>query len=98
LRRGQEFRVWEEVTGQAVICRFGAGLFEQVKQALGRRVLVYGMMISNAIGAPTSIAVEDIELYPSEEELPTIEEISGIVPNLTEGKSLAEYLRDVSDG
>jgi hypothetical protein len=98
LHRAQEFRVWEEGTGRPVVCQFSQSQFEDVRKALGKRVLVHGVLRSNALGHPIIIRVEGIEIYPSEEELPTIEEISGFVPDLTEGKSLAEYMQDLSNG
>ncbi|MDE3019283.1 MAG: hypothetical protein KGO52_08550 [Nitrospirota bacterium] len=49
IHKGNEFRIWEEVSGHPVRCRFSEELFETVKAALGRRVVVEGLVKSNAL-------------------------------------------------
>ncbi len=98
VHQGSEFRVWEEVLGRAVTCRFPKEKLEDVKGVLGKRVLVFGQLQANDKGLPTSIIVEGIEPYPEESELPTIEEMSGLVDNLTGGLSMSEYIEEIRSG
>ncbi len=98
VHRGSEFRVWGEVERRPVTCRFGADLLEQVKGSLGRRVLVYGDVRSNSRGQPTSVIAHGLDPYPEDSELPTIDQMSGIIDDLTDGVSLAEYIEDLRHG
>ena len=93
VHRGTEFRVWEETEGRAVTCRFSLNLLDQVKDALGRRVMVFGEVRSNFRGQPTIIEVQGFEHYPEDSELPTIEEMSGLVEDFTGGMPLGEFLK-----
>lgn len=69
---------------------------ERIKSLLRSRVVVFGMIRSNTSGLPISLEVEDIE--PAEHRmLPTIQEMSGSIKGITEGRSLKEYLEQISD-
>ena len=46
---------------------------------------------------PHEIAVEDLETLPEEHELPTFAELRGAVPNLTQGLTSEEYIRQIRD-
>ncbi len=98
IHHGNEFRVWEEMLGRPVTCRFTKESLEGVLQVLGKRVLVFGQLQANGQGLPTSIIVEGIEPYPDDSELPTIENMSGLIDNLTGGLSLAEYIEEIRNG
>lgn len=92
-----EFRVWSEVTGRPVTCRFSESLFDAVKTALRHKVVVYGLVKWNTLGHPISVSVKDMEKQ-DEERIPTIEELSGIVEDFTEGMSLKDYLEELRNG
>ena len=98
VHRGNEFRVWEELEGYPVTCRFPDTLLERTKDALGRRVLVHGDLKSNFRGQRISVIVHGFEMYPQDSELPTIEQMSGIIEDLTDGVSLGEYIEDIRRG
>lgn len=98
IHSGNEFRVWEEITGYAVTCRFPKHLLQSVKDALGNRVLVYGDVKRNHRGQPILINVHGFESYTEESKLPTIEEMSGLVDDFTDGLSLKEYLGEIRSG
>jgi len=96
VHRGNEFRVWDETTKKPVLSKFRKGELERVKSFLGVRVTVSGILNSNSAGMPVCIAVDEID--PVEQrDLPSIEEMSGLVENFTEGKSLKQYLEDLAD-
>lgn len=98
IHRGNEFRVWEEVSGRPVRCLFAEGMLDSIKKALGKRVLVFGDVRTNHRGEHMSVIVEGYENYPSEEELPTIEEMSGLIDDFTRGLSLGDYIEEIRNG
>ena len=95
---GSEFRVWEEIENRPVTCRFLPDRLELVKTSLGRRVLVYGDLRSNSQGQPTSVIVHGLETYPPDSELPSIEEMSGIIPDFTDQLPLGDYIEHLRHG
>ena len=98
VHRGNEFRVWEELEGRPVTCRFPDILLERAKEALGSRVLVHGDIKSNFRGQRTLVMVHGFEPYPQNSELHTIEQMSGIIDDLTDGMPLGEYIEDIRRG
>lgn len=67
------FNVYDEVTGRAMRCLFPERDQAKVSQALGKRVLVRGVLRSQRIGEFTSMKVESLETFPDPSELPTVE-------------------------
>ncbi len=98
VHKSREFRVWDEFTGRAVTCKFGEALLDQVKKSLKHRVIVYGTVKRNARSRPVYIMVSGIEPQLDESQLPTIEEMSGLVNGMTEGSTLKEHLEDLRGG
>jgi len=92
-----EFRVWSEVTGKPVTCRFDESMFDKVKDRLRHKVTVYGLIKWNALGHPISVSVEGMDLADSDSEM-TIEQVSGAIDDFTEGMTLADYLEDLRNG
>ena len=94
-----EIRVWDENTNIAVRCQYPDGFEENIKNLLRKRVLVGGMVTFNAIGQAVSVRVESITSYRSDDTLPTIEEVSGLLKEPTDEKfTLAEYMEHLRDG
>jgi len=96
IHRDFEFRVWDERTRKPVTCKFGETDLEQVKSLLGSPVTVLGVLTSNSAGAPISIEAEEFS-PATQTKLPTIAEMSGLVHDFTGGKSLKEYMEELSD-
>ncbi len=96
VHNNNEFRVWDENTGKPVRCKFDAAQEEKIKDALRSKVVVSGTIHANNFGVPIYIDVEDIQ-PTSQEVKPTIEEMSGLVDDFTEGKPLRDYLKDIDD-
>lgn len=97
VHRGSEFRVWDERTKKPVRCTFDDKDLAAVKDLLKERVVVYGKLNSNSAGLPISIMADEFEAVPKR-HLPTIEEMSGLVEDFTEGMSLKEYMEILSNG
>lgn len=73
------FRIYDLLTNKSVKCFFPPKFLQTAKDALGRRVSVYGLILSREDGVRVSVEVEDIEIFPNKEQLPTIEEMIGIL-------------------
>ena len=98
VHKSHEFRVWDEFSGRAVTCKFRKEMLDEVKEGLKRRVLVHGTLKRNAQSLPVSITVSEIEAQPDESQLPTIEEMSGLIDDMTGGTTLRGYLEDLRGG
>lgn len=96
VHRHDEFRIWDENTGKPVRCKFDRAYEDKIKDALRSKVVVSGIIHANNFGFPISIDVEDVQPV-SREAKPTIKEMSGLVDDFTEGKSLRDYLKDVDN-
>ena len=96
VHRSNEFKVWDEITHKPITCRFPDSKFEDVRSLLKKRVTVSGILDSNVSGSPISILVEDLSFTP-ERPLPTIDEMCGYVHDFTNGKTLKEYMEELSD-
>jgi hypothetical protein len=96
VHKNYEFRVWDERTRKPVTCKFHPDEINRVKDLLKSRVTVIGTVTSNSAGNPISIVAEEILSAPKK-QLPTIAEMSGLVHDFTNGKSLKEYMEELSD-
>lgn len=74
-----KFSVYEPLTGHRVACHFKPDQLEEIKRAFGRRVAVSGEIFSSASGKRLSVRVEHFEVFPSEEDLPSIDRMIGIL-------------------
>jgi len=79
LSRKPVFRIYDLLTNKSVRCYFYSNSIEEFKDALEKRVSVSGLVKSREDGEKLSIEVEEIEIFPPEDELPTIQEIIGIL-------------------
>lgn len=79
LSRKPIFKIYDLLTNKSVRCFFPSNFLEEIKDALGKRVSVYGLIRSREDGQKVSIEIEEMELFPSEQELPSIEDMIGIL-------------------
>ena len=93
VHRGKEFRVWDENIKRPVRCRFDMRQESRAKDLLGKRVIVTGMIQADRYGQPVAMTVESLD-GAELGNLPTIEEMVGLVPNFTGGLSLKEFFED----
>ena len=92
------FEVFPTIGPKRVVCHFPAHLKEKVKQALERYVCVYGKLrYKHWDRFPHAVDAVDLEIYPPEEELPTLSELRGMAPDLTDGLGEQEFLEKVRD-
>lgn len=93
----QQFNIYDALTGQCIPCYFKPELFEQVRAGLKRRVTVRGLVRYTATGRVTQVFAQEIHLLRDDENLPSIEEMAGVAPNITNGLPLEDYLRRLKD-
>ncbi len=74
--------VWDALTDRQVRCFVRPGLLEEAKAAFGRRVAVTGTIRYRPNGEPVSIEVDSLEVFPGREDLPSAEDVYGILATL----------------
>lgn len=94
VHNGLEFRVWDDETKRPVRCYLHPKQRAQAMELLGVRVLVTGMVKADRYGRALSMQVETFDSVSSPTNLPTIEEMRGLVPDFTGGQSLKDFLED----
>jgi hypothetical protein len=93
VNRGTRLRVSSEITGQGVTCRIrSAKLFEQAKQCLGQRVMVFGRLTFNSMDQPVLMWASGMEACRPKESLPNITSMSGRISTLKGDLNLGEYI------
>lgn len=90
--------VYPTVGIKRVECKFPQDLFEKIKDGIGNYVNVRGKLRYKGIQPfPYSILIEDIEIYPLEKELPTLDELKGIAPDITGELTADEFIRSIRE-
>lgn len=80
----REFVIYDEVTGARIECKFGHRVAtETIGAAIERRVAVTGEIRSREWGEIISVVVarDGFEVIPTDDELPTTEDVLGILAN-----------------
>ncbi len=92
------FGLWESVARRRVECHFPREMLDQVREALGRRVLVSGIVRFGQGDQPLSVQVRRIRVFPAEEQLPSTEQLRGMDPDFTGEADSTTYVRGLYDG
>jgi len=71
--------VWDTIGDRLVRCYVPAEMIDEAKAALDKRVAVAGTIRYRPSGEPVSIDVDSLEVFPPEAELPTADEVYGIL-------------------
>lgn len=95
LRRGRKVSLYDDQTRHAVRCQFPDNLFNTVKDALGRRIRAFGEVTRNRKGQVLSVKIDQIEMLPEVNAVPSVDELAGIAPWYTGRQSTDEYLREM---
>lgn len=99
-RGTRRFNVYHAITQKAVRCNLPEEMEDEVVYNLRqrRRVIVSGLISYNVRGEPLSIAVDHLRVLKEEKELPTIEDILGIAPDITGDLSTEDYIKGLRNG
>lgn len=93
------FTIYPDVGPKRVVCHFEPALMDKAISAIGRRVVVSGLCTYRKFADfPHHIAVSEIEIYGSDDQLPTFDDVRGLAPELTSGSSSEELIREIRDG
>ena len=95
IHRPPRFNIYHVITLRAVRCSLPDDLRGKVVGALGRRVVASGEVSYNAKDEPISVRVGELEMIPTEDELPTIEEFIGSDPEFSGDMTTGEYIRQI---
>ena len=88
------FWLYPEIGPRKVQCIFPEKLLEPAKMALGQRVEVMGVFRYKVNAPYPHLAeVNDMTVFPPNDELPTFKDLFGIDPQITNGLSCEDYIR-----
>lgn len=92
------FRIYPVVGPNRVTCHFPEEMRGKAVQAVDETVVVYGELQYKANAPfPDEIDVDDMEVIPPDDELPSLSDLRGAQPDATGGKSSVEFVREVRD-
>jgi hypothetical protein len=89
------FTVYHAISRHSIRCKFNPNQLVVVKDALGRRVIVSGIVYFNYKHEPIRVELEDLAILPREEELPSPSKMRGISPDFTAELTTEEYIRSL---
>lgn len=93
------FVVYESLFGKAVTCEFhGLEILEKVKESLGRRVRVRGIVSRNSRSEPRSVRLEtesDFQVFERDLKVLPFRLLGGTDPNFTGGLGTEEHIRRI---
>lgn len=92
------FTIYPDVGAPKISCHLRQEIVEKAISALRRRVAVSGLAQYRKYSPyPHRIAVEQIDIFGPEEELPTFDHLKGIAPDSTGSLSSEDYVREMRD-
>lgn len=92
------FRIYPYAGPTSVICRFKQKHLDEAKDAIGRAVCVYGILRYQPMANwPHEILVDEIEVFPPDDELPTFENLKGLAPLATGDQRSEDFVKDLRD-
>jgi len=77
--QGLHFQIYEFVHNRAIKCLMDERLVQKALGAFNKRVSVYGIIKYSKGGIPGSIHVQDLRIFKDEEELPSANDVLGIL-------------------
>lgn len=96
LHRGPRIFVYHHITHRAIKCTFDREMIEEVKTALGKRVVASGIVHYNRQGDPLRVEMEQLRVI-GQGYLPTTAELTGSM-EWPEDISTDDYIRSIRGG
>jgi len=90
------FSVRDRLSGRPIRCTVPRERLDDVLRVFGRRVAVHGRVRTNELGDVLSIRMEQLEAFPPEDELPSVDQVAGAI-DLTGGASIEQHLASLRD-
>lgn len=76
----KRFLLYDRLTGRQVVCYFGNAIsWERLRDVFGKRMAVTGEIRSRRSGYRASIHVSSYYVFPREDELPSAQEVRGLL-------------------
>jgi hypothetical protein len=97
LRSGPLCNIYDGLTDHRIECRYPSEMLNQIKEALGKRVLATGNLRHDRRGNVRSIRIRTLLTLPEDGETPSIQTTAGIAPGITGNLSVTEYIRRLRD-
>jgi len=92
------FNLYPVIGAQKIICNFPSALLQKAITAVGHYVNVMGQYkYKYRHSHPYYVNVTALEIYPDENELPSLFDLYDIAPNATNGLSSEDFVRRVRD-
>ncbi len=93
------FRIYPSMPDSSSIkCIFPPSLLERVQNALGSFVSVSGACFYRPDAPlPYKVSVQDMEVLPPADQLPTLSDLHGIAPGATDETSSEQFVRELRD-
>lgn len=89
-----ECTLFPPVGGMPIICTFPEEMYTDIHAAFTRTVTVHGRMTYKANKPfPERVQVATFEVHPSDDQLPTLADLKGLLPDATDGMSVIDFLR-----
>ena len=95
VRNRPYFRVYDAVHDRGVTCHFSELHLEQVRNGLGKRVIVSGDVKADRLGNLDSIKVTTIKIEEDTVEPVMPSDLRGLWKGETEGQKAEQYIREV---
>ncbi|MCX6841288.1 MAG: hypothetical protein NTX53_03250 [candidate division WOR-3 bacterium] len=87
------FTIYPPAGPSRVDCRFRAAQTAKAIQGVGHNVCVKGQLRYKARDRfPYAVDVEDVEIYPPDNELPTLSDLRGAAPDITGNLTVEEFI------
>lgn len=88
----KEASLYNDFDKRRVVVSFAEADYPRVHAALRKRVEVYGILHEDNAGRPVRIRLQDLEVLPQDEDLPTLRSLVGSMPDLTGDLTPEQYL------
>ena len=98
LHNANTFNVYPVIGAKKVKCHFPRELKETVISAIDKYVRVYGeLRYKSRDNFPYAMNVEDLEILPEDNDLPTLFDLRGIAPQATGNLSSLDFINSIRD-
>jgi hypothetical protein len=89
-----EFILYPPIPGYRIVCSFPEEMFELVRSALKRNVTAIGTLFHHPDRPfPDRVHVDQLEVHPPNDQLPTLRDLGGSFSGCTGGRSAVDFVR-----
>jgi len=99
IHASKKFHIYPVIGPKKVVCNFCGDLLEQKAiDGIKHYVNVEGDFKYKKLSPfPYVVDVKNIEIYPDEDELPSLSDLCGVAPDATNGMSSEDFIRRIRD-